>query len=129
MLPNWIFVITADYKEFKRRINEKKWPIFKRTAHRHALKTGDRIIFYQGGRDGQKFLGCTTLASEVKPSTDSSYYVTLSDTEVWKNTPLIRPMIPDLTFLVRKDKWGVHLQGGVITLFDKDYKYILSKSE
>jgi len=38
-------------------------------------------------------------------------------------------MIPELRFIFRKDaRWGVHLQGGVIPLYDDDYKLIISKS-
>ena len=127
-VSNWIFVITSDYKEFEKRTNDKKWPIFSNTAHKKVLKVGDRILFYKGGADGQKFLGRANLASALKRLNDLNSYVMLSDIEVWKKQPSIRHMIPDLTFVVHKQMWGIHLQGGVITLFDRDYDYISSRS-
>jgi len=127
-MSKWIFVTTADIEEFNRRMDEKRWPIYKHTPHKSQLRDGDDVVFYMGGNGGQKFLGKGTISSSLVHD-ERNYHVPISNVIVWKKPVAIRPMIPELRFIFRKDaRWGVHLQGGVIPLYDDDYKLIISKS-
>lgn len=127
-MSKWIFVITSDIAEFDRRINQNRWPIYNHTPHRSDLKPGDEVVFYMGGTGGQKFLGSGTLSSRMIQG-EPEHHVEISDVKVWKKPLPIRPIIQELKFITRKDKkWGVHLQGGVLPLYDDDYKFIILKS-
>ncbi len=127
-MSKWIFVITANYQEFERRVREGKWPMFKNTAHKFHLRPGDDVLFYKGGKDGQKFLGRGKISSKLKSDGTSNSHVTISDVDIWQKPVPIRPLIPDLTFVFHKVRWGLHFQGGVVTLYEKDFDYIVSKS-
>jgi hypothetical protein len=127
-VSNWILVFTKKPDEFKRRIREGRWPIFKHTPHRSLLREGDKVVFYMGGIGGQKFLGTAVISSKLVPE-GLDYSVGISKISVWKDPISIRPLIQELSFILRKDKWGIHLQGGVLPIPEKDYRKITSKTE
>lgn len=120
--------MSADKKEFRKRIAYKEWPIFQHTPNRKKLRAGDKVIFYLAGNHGRKFLGNCTLNSALKEEEnelDSS--VGLSDIMVWKMHIDVHDVLADLDFIYRKNIWGCYFQGGVITISKKDHQLILSK--
>ena len=63
----WVFVISDNMYEFKKRVKTKKWPIFNNTSHRKHLEMGDVVMFYKAGRDqGQSFLGTGKISTDLK---------------------------------------------------------------
>lgn len=126
VLSNWIFVINDTQNEFEQRISDKRWPIYKFTRYRKVLRKDDNVIFYMAGSKGKKFLGKGRLASESTPD-GMDFFVTLSDVEVWKKPVHMNTVLQDLQLVTNKTNWGLHFQGGVTSLPDGDYKFILSK--
>ena len=127
-MQSWIFVITAAYDEFKDRINKKAWPIYKNTGNKRKLRVGDNVIFYMGGPEGKKFLGTSRVDSDLIPNS-IDFSIGLSDIKIWKKPVLIKDILADLKFIVHKEKWGLHLQGGIIRLSDGDFKTIISNAK
>ena len=125
-LVNWIFGINANPGVFERRINEKKWPIFKFTPNKKKLRKGDNIVFYKAGKDGQKFIGADGIGSKIIPE-NMDYFVTLYDIQIWKKPIEVPIILNELQFIKNKSNWGMYFQGGVTSLPPKDYKMILSK--
>lgn len=126
-VSHWIFVMSTDNKEFRKRIACGEWPIFQHTPNRKKLKAGDRVIFYLAGEHGRKFVGNCTLNSALKEKEnglDSS--VCLSDIMVWKMHVDVHDVLEDLDFIYKKNIWGCYFQGGVLTISEKDHRLILS---
>lgn len=129
-MSHWIFVIRDDESIFKKRIKVKTWPIFAATKFQTFLEVGDDVIFYQAGLHGQKFLGTAILKSKIKKIPDRiDSYVDIDNIDIWKNTPNIRKLIPDLGLIKNKTHWGLDLQGGILQLDDKDHSLIIMESK
>ena len=125
---NWIFVINDTINELKRRVAEKKWPIYHFTVYRKKIRAGDRVVFYKAGANGQKFLGSATTASSIlKIENKLDFFVRLKEIEICKHSVPIHPLVKDLDFFENKSQWGRHLQGGVRPINKKDYETIVSK--
>ena len=124
---HWIFVINDTDKEFKRRLDKRKWPIFHFTINRKRIRADDLAIFYKAGAGGQKIIGKATTASAII-SIDGKldFYVKLKDVEQC-NDVSIRPLVKKLEFIKNKQQWGGYLQGGVRPITEKDYETIVSK--
>ena len=127
-VPNyWIFVISDSRDVFADRLDGKRWPLFPNTRYKRQLSSGDRIVFYEAGMDGQRFLGTCTIASlpyQIKGKMDS--FLDLDDISVWSGDRSIRPLIGKLDFITDPVNWGASLQGGVIKISRGDYCLISS---
>jgi len=130
-MKNWMFTVhdSEHNNLFKKRIVEKKWPIFKRTPNRKSLREDDRIVFYKAGKDGQIFLGEAKLASEAIKIDLLLYRVKLKDIKIWKKNPNIRNLVNQLHIIRDPDLWSNYIQGGTRELTDHDFELILSKSD
>jgi len=125
-MNTWIFVIKGDESMFRKRIEQKKWPIFKDTNFRTCLEIHDDVIFYQAGKNTQKFLGTSSLKTKVKPILEQmDFYIELNEINIWKKQPSIRGLIPKLNFIKNKTHWGLNLQGGILKIDRIDYNKIL----
>lgn len=125
-LSHWIFVINDADKEFERRVQKKEWPIFSFTTNRNRIRPDDKVIFYKAGVGGQKFLGSATVTSELKKEEDSiDFFVTLSNIKLWKKGIDIHPLVSKLDFIVSKEMWGRHFQGGVRAINSRDFQTVL----
>lgn len=126
-MTNWVFVINDKDEVFQERINDKKWPIYRKTQNRNKLKVGDKIIFYKAGADGKKFIGKASIARGLKPD-GIDYSLELSDVGVWKKPVSVALVLKDLEFIRDKTFWGRYFQGGVRSLSESDYNIIISKT-
>jgi len=144
----WIFVVTdakIGTKEkkgieiYEQRMSDAFWGLGERTRNRTRLEKGDNVVFYLGGKEGQKFLGTCSLASKsykvgkkerVKishgsPFFQSNYGVKLADIEVWGVQKPIQPLIERLGFIAKPEFWGTYLQGGIQAISEDDYNLIV----
>jgi predicted RNA-binding protein len=155
MTNYWIFVVTDSNignkqmmakDTFDQCIKDQFWGIGKKTANRKRLKKGDIVVFYLGGREGQMFLGNCRLDSKPvlvskldkkerrrlnrpRPFFSAEYGVYLTDIEVWPSPRPIQDLVSDLEFIRDKDRYWVHLQGGVRAISEDDYRIIVSPFE
>lgn len=92
------------------------WGIGQRTPYRKDLRSGSRIVFYQAGKGGQRFIGTATMASELRPmSADraaerravgiepAKYDLDLTDIDIWKESKPVLDMVQRLDFISNKD--------------------------
>jgi len=128
-MSSWIFVITEDRDELKKRFKEKSWPIYEKTRYRKELSEGDKVVVYHGGRFGGKKLVASFTVNSVlaKAAGFLRYSLGLSDLERWKKPIKVKEILGDLEFIRKKDNWGMYFQGGVIRLPSKSYKIIMEK--
>ena len=144
----WIFNVKGDkignkrlegIEIYKQRMFDAFWGIGERAHYRSALKKGDEVVFYLGGRNGQKFLGACVLASsfnklgqqEKKKLTHPPFFkathgVKLTGTDIWDIPISIRPLMESLQFIRNKTDWGSHLQGSIIPVSEEDFDTIIS---
>jgi len=126
----WVFVIRDDQFIFDKRIEHKKWPLYRATKFRKFIQIGDNVVFYQAGKHGQKFLGTAVIKSRSKPIPNKmDYYVDMYRIKIWNNAPSIRNLIPNLEFIKNKVSWGLSLQGGVLKINEKDRAVILKEAK
>jgi hypothetical protein len=114
------------------------WGIGQRTPYRKDLRGGSRIVFYQAGKGGQRFIGTATMASELRPMSaeravqrravgiePAKYDLDLTDIDIWKESKPVVDMVQRLEFISNKDYYGVHFQGGVKRISEADYYTII----
>ena len=127
-MSNWIFVFNDDDRVFQVRIDEKTWPIFRKTPNRNRLRVGDNIIFYKSGTNGKKFIGKASIESNLQRVDQFDYSLKLSGIKVWKKPVKVSKVINNLEFISDKTFWGRYFQGGVRSINDSDFEVILSKT-
>jgi hypothetical protein len=112
----------------------KGWGIGQHTPYRKDLQKSSRVVFYQAGKGGQRFIGTATMASGLRPMTadraderravgiePAKYDLDLADIDIWKNPKPVSDMVQHLEFISNKDHYGVHFQGGVKRISEADY--------
>lgn len=149
MTKYWIFKVIEHragkdrmegFDVYKQRMYDAFWGLEEKVRNRDALERGDQVLFYLGGRDGQKFLGTCTLASAFYklgqqekekltrlPFFDATHGVKLVEINTWDTPVLIRPLIEKLQFITNKSDWGSHLQGSITPLPEEDFNTIISQ--
>jgi predicted RNA-binding protein len=136
MAQYWIFV-SLPFSDFNRGdINVTmrkvqatgKWPIGKNTVNRKQLSKGDMILFYLAGEEGKKFIGSGELLSDLTVNEKNfDSFVTLGNMKLWKNQIAITDVLNELSFIKNKKHWGLHFQGGIVRIPEKDFRLILRK--
>lgn len=130
MTNYWVFVF-REYTDFsggpiktllKRIRRTGKWYIGPHTPHRNHVKKGDKIVIYQAGKKGRRFIGCATVHSDLKVDEKEPFkFVVLSNVSIWKKPVEISSVLDELSFIKNKWWWGAHLQGGISKLPRHDY--------
>jgi len=127
---------------FEDRVKSGVWGFGRRAAHLKHLKTGDKVVFYVGGKGGGLLVGCGTVSSEpyaiteverkkglCLESRDYAYLINISDVEVWSTPVPIEGVCNQLSFITNKKKPYVCLQGAVRKISEEDYRVILENSK
>lgn len=151
-MPHYIFVVKGGGREgfeagevLRARLAEGRWPVNRRTSHRDRLSGGDRVLFYAAGqgRAAQSFLGTGRLAGPAAKlsgaeQTDpevlgvaraSRTVVPIQTAELFPSPVPIRPLILELDFITSKERWGVHLMGGIVRISKEDFRRIERAAE
>lgn len=134
----WIFV-SLPYTDFNRgsisEMAEKirysgKWAIGRSTVHRNHLSQGDKVLFYQAGRDGMKFVGTGQLLSALQLDTGEIFdHVAVGDLDLWDNPVPVEELLDNLSFVRNKQRWGFYFKGGVIRLAKSDYDCVVQEAK
>ncbi|MGQ9719119.1 MAG: EVE domain-containing protein [Nitrososphaerales archaeon] len=151
MLNYWIFVV-IDHKMNNRvikamhvledRVQGGFWSLNRRTGNFNRIKEGDRVIFYIGGREGKRFVGRCTLASEPHPMDSEqrkrvmgypsalfTHAVNLENIKLWMEPLPVSDLAEELVFIKKKDLWKVYFRRSIIPIPEKDYNEIISRAE
>lgn len=114
-----------------------KWQLGESAANRRALKCGDRLVFYVGGKRGQAFVGEATVGSEPVPIADHrpklpfmKLELELEDAELWPVAVPVRPLLERLSFVEGRllKYWGLYFRQSVRKLSRADYDMIMEIS-
>ena len=120
----------------KRRLNEKKYPLYKKTPFLKDVKKDDGVVFYVAGRKNksQNFIGYSLIKSVEIPNEtlidpDKNKYVLekylLFENIILFKTPIhIKAIINQLEFIKNKNNFGVYLMGGVSKITEGDFNLI-----
>lgn len=120
----------------KRRLDEKKYPLYKKTPFHKDVKKDDGVVFYVAGRKNksQNFIGYSLIKSVEIPNEtlidpDKNKYVLekylLFENIILFKTPIhIKAIINQLEFIKNKNNFGVYLMGGVSKITEGDFNLI-----
>ena len=120
----------------KRRLDEKKYPLYKKTPFHKDVKKDDGVVFYVAGRKNksQNFIGYSLIKSVEIPNEtlidpDKNKYVLekylLFENIILFKTPIhIKAIINQLEFIKNKTNFGVYLMGGVSKITENDFNLI-----
>jgi predicted RNA-binding protein len=120
----------------KRRIDEKKYPLYKKTPFLNDIKKNDEVVFYVAGRKNksQNFIAYSVIQSVEIPNEtlvdpDKNKYVLekylLFENITLLKTPIhIKAIINQLEFIKNKTNFGVYLMGGVSRITENDFNLI-----
>ncbi len=145
----WIFAVvdqhqTSDRKVpaldvLKDRLKRNIWIVNSKNVNVKYLREADEVVFYLGGSHGEKgFTGVGVLASEPRPLTASEITkhfslspqfdeaVSLRDAKIWLQVKPAATLVPQLSFIKNKRRWGAYLEGGIINLPKPDFELIIS---
>ena len=131
----WVFVITeyTDYwkvsfdKILERIKTSKAYPLGHRTPNRKRIVSGDKVIFYQSGEGGRKFIVSAVVLSAVKDSFQYVFgYVHFSKIRIWQDPVDIYSILDELSLIKNKRRWQSYFQGGIRKIPRKDYERIIS---
>ena len=114
----WLFVVKDE--ESERQLRNGYWRLFPTTPNRKSIKRGDRVVFYRAGENKQFFWGYGKIR-EI-----NNLLIKLENVKIWDSPLPIRYVIKRLSFIKNKESWGVHLQGGIRKISEKDYRLILN---
>jgi MoxR-like ATPase len=141
--PNhWLFIIADRPKEnltaqqiLETRMNDKFWGLNRGTPLRTLLRKDDKVIFSHGAK---KFLSTAILDSdsfELKEEEKNLYShgqdlfrtefgVKLKDIDIWDTEKSVERYLDVLSFVTKKEKYGVYFQGGIKRISKEDYNKI-----
>ena len=120
----------------KRRLDEKKYPLYKKTPFHKDVKKDDGVVFYVAGRKNksQNFIGYSLIKSVEIPNEtlidpDKNKYVLekylLFENIILFKVPIhIKAIINQLEFIKNKTNFGVYLMGGVSKITENDFNLI-----
>ena len=95
-MKNYYCLITSDSKGsafeiFKKRIDEKKWPIYFRTSNGKKISFGDELVFYIAG---ENYNSQHLVANAIVESIDIINETTIDpDREIYYNNEVSRYLI------------------------------------
>jgi hypothetical protein len=138
-MKNYYILITSDSNDlealaiFKKRIAEKKWPLYEKTTYLKKIATQDEIVFYLAGKgsNAQSFIG-TAVVNDihlndnllVDPDKDRNVvnrYLILNKIITFPNPIKIKSILDKLEFIKNKKNYGAYLIGGVAKFNEQDF--------
>lgn len=122
-----------------KRLEIKRWPLYKNTPHRKKISINDNALIYISGNgiNSQCFIadvricGITdskhVIQEESQFSSEPPISVLLLDSiNIFKRPVYIRSILNTLDFIPKSTiKWGCVMQRGLKIISDKDYTSIL----
>jgi len=144
-INHWVFVVNSwgdnQGKQWSARdtyrtlFKDMVWGIGGKTPNKKYLKENDRVVFYQAGPGGQKFVGKGILKSSAKKFLRSSRlsdetinilkswenYVEFKEVSEFDSPKDLRKTSEKLDFIVRKEVPFVYFQSGIRKISEKDY--------
>ncbi len=121
----------------KRRLDEKKYPLYKKTPFLKDIKKDDYVVFYVAGRKNksQNFIAYSMIKSVEVPNEtlvdpDKNKHILekylLFENIILLKTPIhIKAIINQLEFIKNKTNFGVYLMGGVSKITENDFNLII----
>lgn len=141
-MKNYYCLTTSDSRKenafdiFKKRIEEKKFPLYFKTPYLDVIKEKDQVVFYIAGeyKNSQTFVASAEIAlidnitdTIVDPDKTRNVvikYLVLENILIFKKLKKIRPILDKLKFIKNKKHYGTNLVGGVTKIYAEDFNII-----
>jgi hypothetical protein len=142
-MTNFYCLITSDFENqsafdiIKKRLNNKRYPLYKKTPFLDKVKKNDNVLFYVAGKNhkAQNFIGSAIIEDLEIPEkvlTDAennkavAKLLVLNNINIFEISVPIRPIISQLEFIINKYNFGVSLVGGVSKITKNDFNLIIN---
>lgn len=140
-MVNYYCLITSDFEEksaieiLTKRLDKKKYPLYKMTPFLKEIKKDDKVIFYLAGKKNkaQNFIGNAVVESieistELDIDTEKNKQVykilLLKNIKIFETSISIRSIVHKLEFIVNKYNFGLNLIGGAVKITENDFYLI-----
>ena len=112
---------------FARVRKDGKWYIGPKTQNKKRIQKGDKVIFYQAGKSGRRFVGDGTLSTSLQPASENDFFdfVIISGVRLWSKPLSIYEIGKELSFVKTKNPAQYYFQMGIRRIAEKDYLTIL----
>ena len=141
----WVFNIrdcknkirgTANLLNF--RFQNQVWFINPKNRYCKDIRYGDMAIVYEVGK--QRFIARFTIASEARPlrsfekkklmfyeceENQGFWVIRIKDVDIFDNPVKISDVIHQLQFIRNKKRWGSYFSGGIVRIWDCDFRVIM----
>lgn len=135
MVSFWIFTF-LEYTDFSggkvmglfnRLKKTGKWYIGPKTQNRKRVQKGDKVVFYQAGKSGRKFVGDGTLSTSLQSAKENDFFdfVVVSEVRLWSKPLSIYEIGKELSFIKTKNPALYYFQMGIRKIIQEDYLNIL----
>ena len=114
---------------FKRLKKNGKWYIGHRTQNRKRVKKGDRVVIYQTGEEGLKFVGNAVLESDLQPPEKGDFFpfVIVSELKVWEKELHVSEVETQLSFQKSETPLKYYFQMAIRNITEQDYMILMNK--
>jgi hypothetical protein len=137
----------SGYEVATHRIKERLWGLHKRTRNIKRIKVNDIVLIYAAGRrdNGRTFVGTAAIKKisqystseknrytrEEIPSSPIEVFLHLTEVRCFKKPISIYKIKEKVEFIKNPNakRWGVILQGGSLSITEKDFKKIIKAEE
>lgn len=141
-MKNYYCLTTSDsefeiaFEIFRKRIKEKKHPLYLNTPHLKEIKEKDEVVFYIAGKkkNSQTFVASAeiyfidnftdTVVDPDKKRNLIIRYLNLENILIFKEPKKIKLIIDKLNFIKNKKNYGTNLVGGVTKIYREDFDII-----
>ena len=112
---------------FARLEKDGKWYIGPNTPNRMRIQKGDKVVFYQAGEDGRKFVGNATLSTGLQPPEEGDLFsfVIVSEICFWSKPLSIYEVGKKLSFVKHNNPALYYFQIGIRRISEDDYLTIM----
>lgn len=135
----WIFAF-KEYTDFSLGNKESlfgrlrkngKWYIGNRTQNRKRIKKGDRVIFYQTGEEGLRFVGNAVIESSLQQpeKCDLFSFVIMSEIKLWEKEIDVREVETRLSFQKSETPLQYYFQMAIRRITEQDYYSMMRESK
>ena len=141
-MKNYYCLTTSDSRKenafdiFKKRIEEKKFPLYFKTPYLDQINEKDHVVFYIAGEytNSQTFVASAEI-SIIDNITDTivdpdktryivTKYLILKNIYMFEKPKKIKPILNKLKFIKNKKHYGTNLVGGVTKIYAEDFSII-----
>ena len=122
-----------------KRLEEKKWPLYRNTQGIQKIKNDSQFLIYLAGKNkySQQFVA-SFITDKIIEGFDMHYdnfnqsylhsvikeYIQIKEIKIFEQPFSKKTKMNELDFIKNKDKYGIYFQGGLKSISEQEFKKI-----